>query len=171
MRKLATALFVAAAFGAGVTHAQTAAPAPGATTGPAARTTGTQGTGAAATAAAKAPATVKSIQPGLVEVAGPRVSEATAVGIQKISAKGATGGRAIHVSSPWGDSYFGWPKGVKPVAFDITVEKSGTAAMINAPGFTEANKADYRAAIDAVVPVAIAKTGDAKALKESHTRR
>ena len=167
MRKLATALFVAAAFGAGVTHAQTAAPAPGATTGPAARTTGTQGTGAAAAAAAAAPTTVKAVQPGLLEAAGPRVTEVAAAGIQKIS---APAGKSVSVQSPWGASTFGWPKGVKPVAFTITIAKDAKTATIDAPGFTEANRADYRAAIDAVVPIAIAKTGDARAAKE-HTRR
>jgi hypothetical protein len=166
MRKLPIALFVAAALGAGVTHAQTAAPAP-AGPGPAARTTGTQGTGAAAAAAAAAPTTVKAVQPGLLEVAGPRVNEVAAAGIQKIS---APAGKSVSVQSPWGASTFGWPKGVKPVAFTITVGKDGKTATIDAPGYTEANRADYKAAIDAVVPVAIAKTGDNKAAKE-HTRR
>lgn len=166
MRKLPIALFVAAALGAGVTQAQTPAPAP-AGPGPAARTTGTQGTGAAAVAAAQTPTTVKAVQPGLLEVAGPRVTEVAGAGIQKIS---APAGKSISVQSPWGASSFGWPKGVKPVAFTITVGKDGKTATIDAPGYTEANRADYKAAIDAVVPVAIAKTGDNKAAKE-HTRR
>ena len=166
MRKLPIALFVAAAFGAGITHAQTAAPAP-AGPGPAARTTGTQGTGAAAAAAAQTPTTVKAVQPGLLEAAGPRVTEVAAAGIQKIS---APAGKSVSVQSPWGASSFGWPKGVKPVAFTITVGRDGKTATIDAPGYTEANRADYKAAIDAVVPVAIAKTADNKAAKE-HTRR
>jgi hypothetical protein len=166
MHKLPIALFVAAALGAGVSHAQTAAPAP-AGPGPAARTTGTQGTGAAAVAAAQAPTTVKAVQPGLLEVAGPRVTEVAGAGIQKIS---APAGKSVSVQSPWGASTFGWPKGVKPVAFTITIGKGGQTATIDAPGYTEANRADYKAAIDAVVPVAIAKTGDNKAAKE-HTRR
>jgi len=91
-------------------------------------------------------------------------------GIQKITATTSSGGRAIRVNSPWGASSFGWPKGVKPVAFEIVTGKTGTDATISAPGFNEANRADYRAAIDAVVPVAIARTADAKAAKD-HTRR
>jgi hypothetical protein len=165
MRKLSIALFVAAAFGAGAVSAQTTAPAPGAP-GPAGRTTGTQGTGAAATSAATAPTTVKALQPGLLEAVGPRVIEVSGAGIQKISA--ASG--KVAVQSPWGASTFGYPAGVKQVPFTITVGKDGKTATIDAPGFTEANRADYKAAIDAIVPVAIAKTGDNKAAKE-HTRR
>ncbi|HEX6945398.1 MAG TPA: hypothetical protein VF196_04330, partial [Casimicrobiaceae bacterium] len=71
------------------------------------------------------------------------------------------GWRSIAVESPWGASYFGWPKNVKPVPFTITTGKGGTAT-ISAPGFTDANKGDYKAAIEAVVPFAIARTGDAK---------
>jgi hypothetical protein len=158
-----------------VSLAQTPAPAPTAqapapASGPASRTTATQGTGAAATAAAKAPAAVTTVQPGLLEVASPRISELTAVGIQKVTATPGKGARAIAVQSPWGSSYFGWPKDVKQVAFTIETGKKGTDATIKAPGYTDANKADYRAAMEAVVPIAIAKTADAKAAKE-HTRR
>ena len=113
--------------------------------------------------------TIKAVQPGLFEVAGPRVNEVVAAGIQKITATPGKGARSIAVQSPWGNSYFNWPKDVKPVGFTITTGKAG-AATISAPGFTDANKGDYKAAIDAVVPVAIAKTGDAKAAKE-HTRK
>jgi hypothetical protein len=113
--------------------------------------------------------TVKAVQPGLLEVTGPRVNEVVAAGIQKITATPGKGARSIAVQSPWGNSYFGWPKDVKPVAFTITTGKAG-AATISAPGFTDANKGDYKAAIDAVVPVAISKTADNKAAKE-HTRK
>ena len=175
MNKLLTTLFAAAVFGAGVTHAQTPAPAPAAqapapASGPAARTTATQGTGAAATAAAKAPTTTKTVQPGVVEVFGPKVNEVAAAGIQKISAAPGKGARSIKVESPWGDSYFGWPKNVKPVAFEIVTGKSGQEATFKAAGLTDANRGDYRAAAEAIVPVAIAKTADARAAKE-HTRK
>ena len=82
----------------------------------------------------------------------------------------APAGKSVSVQSPWGASSFGWPKGVKPVAFTITIGKDGKTATIDAPGFTEANRADYKVAIDAIVPVAIAKTADNKSAKE-HTRR
>jgi hypothetical protein len=71
------------------------------------------------------------------------------------------------VQSPWGYIYFDWPKDVKPVAFTIETGKSG-GATISAPGFTEANKADYKAAVEAVVPMAI---GKAQAQKEAKTKR
>jgi hypothetical protein len=61
------------------------------------------------------------------------------------------------VHSQWGDSFYDWPKNVKPVAFTIQTGKAG-GATISAPGFTEAKKADYKAAIEAVVPLAIAST-------------
>ena len=178
MNRLITVLLAsAAAVGVGVVHAQTPAPAPAPAaqapapaTGPASRTTATQGTGAAATAAAKAPTTTKMVQPGVVEVFGPRVSELTAAGIQKITATPGKGGRSINVQSPWGSSFFGWPKDVKPVAFEIVTGKSGKDATFKAPGLTDANRADYRAAAEAIVPVAISKTADARAAKE-HTRR
>jgi len=133
MPRLACLLIALAAFGVAASHAQTTAPAP-----------------------AKAP-TVKAIQPGLFEVAGPRVNEAIVAGITKIQATPGKGWRAIHVSSPWGDSYHGWPTTMKQVPFTITAGKGGTAT-ISAPAFTDANKADYKAAIDAVVPFAIAAT-------------
>jgi hypothetical protein len=175
MKTLLTTLAAAVALGAGMTHAQTPAAAPAAqapapATGPASRTTATQGTGAAATAAAKAPTTTKMVQPGVVEVFGPRVNEVAAAGIQKITATPGKGGRSIAVQSPWGSSFFGWPKDVKPVAFEIVSGKSGQVATFKAPGLTDANRADYRAAAEAIVPVALAKTADAKAAKE-HTRR
>lgn len=123
---------------------------------------------APAKAAVTAPAagTVKAVQPGLFEVAGPRVNEVAAAGIRKITVSPDKGGRAIAVESPWGFSYMGWPKSLKPVTFTIEVGKPAGGATINAPGFTEATKADYKAAIDAIIPFAIARTQDAKAFAE-----
>ena len=60
MRNLFAVALIAAALGAGMTHAQNPAPATA--------------------------RTVKEIQPGLLEVTGPRVHEAVAAGIQKITA-------------------------------------------------------------------------------------
>ena len=102
MRKLHLAL-LAAAVVTGSAFAQTPAKAP----------------------AAMAPAagTVKAVQPGLFDVAGPRVNEAIAAGIEKITATPDKGRRSIAVESPWGDSFYGWPKNVKPVAFTIQVGK------------------------------------------------
>src|SRR5215510_3900388 len=139
MRKLHLAL-LAAAVVSGPAVAQTPAPAP------------------AKPPAAMAPGggSVKAVQPGLFEVAGPRINEVIAAGIQKITATPGKGRRSIDVQSPWGDSFYGWPKNVKPVAFTIEVGKPPGGATISAPGFNEANKADYQAAIDVVVRKAIA---------------
>jgi hypothetical protein len=100
--------------------------------------------------------TVTAVQPGLLEVTGPHVNDVYGAGIQKIIATPGKGGKSISVYSPWGHIYFDWPKDVKPVAFTIETAKNG-GVTISAPGFTEANKDDYRAAIEAVVPIAIKK--------------
>ena len=142
MHKLSAIMFMAAALSMAVANAQ---PAP-------------------ATAPVR---TVKAVQPGLLEVTGPRVNEAVSAGIQKISATPGKGARSIQVHSPWGNINFGWPKDVKPVAFTIEHAKKTGAVMVSAPGFTEANKADYKAAFEAVVPMAIAK---AQAQKEGKTK-
>jgi hypothetical protein len=133
---IASLLVIAVALGTSVTFAQTPAP------------------GAAPAGAVK----VKAVQPGLLEVSGPRVNEVVAAGIQKITATTATGWRAIAIQSPWGDSYLGWPKNLKPVAFTITTNAPGGTATISAPGFKESNKADFKAAVEAIVTYAIART-------------
>jgi hypothetical protein len=152
MRKFHFAL-LAAAVVTGPALAQAPAPAPAKTPAKAAVT-------------APASGTVKAVQPGLFEVAGPRVNEVIGAGIQKITATPGKGGRSIAVQSPWGFSFHAWPKTLKPVAFTIEVGKPMGGATISAPGFTEANKADYKAAIDAIIPYAIARTQDAKSFSE-----
>ena len=137
--------FLAGAVISGQALAQTPAPAP-----------------AKSPAIASGGGTVKAVQPGLFDVAGPRVNEVIATGIEKITATPGTGRRAIAVQSPWGDSFYGWPKNVKPVAFTIEVGKPAGGATISAPGFKEGNKADYQAAIEAVVKKAIVFTNDSK---------
>jgi hypothetical protein len=97
--------------------------------------------------------TVKAIPAGLLQVTGPRVNDVYGAGIQKIT---AAPGKSIQVQSPWGHISFGWPKDVKPLAFTIVTAQNG-GVTISAPGFTEANKADYKASIDAVVAIAIDK--------------
>ena len=81
MRKLSAVVLISAALGAGVIYAQTA---PGAVT----------------------TRSIKAVQPGLYEVAGPRVGEALAAGITKITATPGKGGKSIAVESPWGFIYF-----------------------------------------------------------------
>ena len=136
MFRLSAILIALLAFGSAPVHAQTAAPPP---------------------AKAAPTATVKAVQPGLYEATGQRVNDVIAAGILKITAAPGKGWRSIHVQSPWGDSYHGWPADLKPVSFTITTNKGGVAT-INAPGFNESNKAEYKAAIDAIVPFAISHT-------------
>ena len=110
---------------------------------------------------APAATTVKAVQPGLYEASGARVIEVAGAGIQKITAAANKGRRAIHVQTKDGGLYFGWPKGTKPVSFTIETGKPGGIATINAPGFTQANREDYRAAIDTIVAYSIARIKDA----------
>ena len=141
MRKLSAVVLIGAALGASMIHAQTS---------PTGTTT----------------RSIKAVQPGLYEVAGPRVREAVEAGILKITAAPDKGGKSIEVHSPWGNIYFDWPKDVKPVAFTIETGKAGgKAAEISAPGFTEGNKGDYKAALDAIIPMAISKAADQKTRK------
>ena len=140
MRKLSAVVLLSAALGAGMIHAQTA---------PAGVTT----------------RSIKAVQPGLFEVAGPRVNEALVAGLTKIVAEPGKGGKSIYIESPWGPIYSDWPKDVKPVAF--TIELKSTVAEISAPGFTDGNKGDYKAALDAVIPMAISK---AQAQKTGKTK-
>ena len=140
MHKLSAVILISTALATGMIHAQTA---------PAGVTT----------------RSVKALQPGLFEVAGPRVNEALTAGLTKIVAEPGKGGKSIYVESPWGPIYTDWPKDVKPVAF--TIELKGTAAEISAPGFNDGNKGDYKAALDAVIPMAISK---AQAQKTGKTK-
>ncbi len=133
MRTIAFILIVVAALGATVSNAQSAA-----------KTT--------------APVTVTAVEPGLYAVAGARVQQVAAAGVQKITAMPGKDRRSIAVESPWGYSYFDYPKNVKPVPFEIWVGGSAGGATISAPGFNDTNKADYKAAIDAIISHAIKST-------------
>ena len=126
------------------------------------------GPGLAQTPSSGAPTAgnVKALQPGLFEVAGPRINDAVTVGITKITATPGKGGRSVVVQSPWGYSYFGWPKNLKPVAFTIETGKPAGSATISAPGFNDANKADYRAAIEQILRHAITTTQQNRAFAE-----
>lgn len=126
------------------------------------------GPGLAQTPSAASPAAraVKAVQPGLFEVAGPKINEAVTVGITKIVAAPGKGGRSVEVQSPWGYSYFGWPKNVKPVAFTFETGKPAGGATISAPGFKDANKADYKAAIETILQHAITTTQQNRAFAE-----
>jgi hypothetical protein len=107
-----------------------------------------------------APGTVKAVQPGLFEVAGPRVNDVAAAGITKITATPGKGRRSIHVESPWGDSFFPWPKHLAQTPFTISVGTPSGGATITAPGFTAAKRDDYRKTIESIATRAIKMTQD-----------
>ena len=131
---------------------------------------GTLSTGASfaqtATPGTSAPGRVKAVQPGLFEVAGPNVNDVVAAGIHKITATPGKGWRSVYVESPWGSSYFGWPKGLPEVAFTFTTGGPGGTATISAPGFTAAKKDDYKLVIEKISLYAIDKTNYDRRLME-----
>ncbi len=90
----------------------------------------------------------------LAPVVAPRTAELSAAGVQKIVARTDKGKRDIQVMTRWGPTYFPWPKGVTPVAFEVYVEAPNKFDVI-AEGFADADKARYAAAFDAVVPQAV----------------
>ena len=145
MRTLASILFVVAAVVATPSYAQSAT-----------KSVGT--------------VSVTAVEPGLFEVAGARVQQVAAAGVQSITATPGKGRRAIAVESQWGFSYFDYPKNVKPVPFEIVVGNPAGGATISAPGFNDANKADYRAAIDAIVAHAIKTTQQNRAYMQGSGR-
>jgi len=112
-----------------------------------------------------AAATATPLQPELVPLIAPRAAELSSAGIQKIAARTDKKRRNIQVLTTYGPIYFGWPKNVTPVTFEIEVG-TGSAVTVRAKGDIEANKARYAAAFDAIVPVALRQARDAKARAE-----
>ena len=93
-----------------------------------------------------------AVRTALVPLILPHAGALSAAGVQKVVT--STGKKNIQVLTRWGPAYFAWPKGVTPVTFDLFV----TAAddfVVGAEGYTEANKARYAAAFDAVLPQAV----------------
>ncbi len=99
---------------------------------------------------AKAEATFAALAP----LVAPHAAELSAAGVQKVVARTGKQKRDIQIVTEWGPTYFPWPKDVTPVTFEIYVE-SANALDVSADGYTEANKARYAAAFDAVLPQAV----------------
>jgi len=93
-------------------------------------------------------------QADLAPLVAPRVAYLNDVGTRKIAARTGKPRRDIQVLTQYGVSYFGWPKNVKPVAFEIEFFGGGAVA-VRASGYSPARKADYAAAFDAVLPEAV----------------
>jgi hypothetical protein len=112
----------------------------------------------AQTAPAKAEAPV---QPGLLALAQPRIADLRAAGVKQIIGR-TTGRSNVQVLTNWGASYLRWPKDVKPIAFELYVNSDGTNAAF-ASDFSDATKAQYAAALDALIPAAIKAAANARA--------
>lgn len=120
------------------------------------------GTSLAATAAA--PAGDAPVQPGLAALVASRDAELRAAGVEQILARTDKGRRDIQVLTTWGPSYFPWPKNVKPVAFEIYFNTNGQTDAF-AHDFSDATRATFRAALDAIVPQAIRGAANARAAR------
>ena len=90
----------------------------------------------------------------LAPLVGPHTAALSAAGVEEVVARTGKNRRDIQVVTKWGPAYFPWPKGVTPVTFDIYV-KAPNAFDVTADGYSEANKARYAAAFDAVLPQAV----------------
>ena len=116
----------------------------------------------AGSAPAKPAASAPPVQPALAALAAPRAAELSAAGVQKIVARTGRNRRDIQVMTSWGASYIPWPKGVTPAPFQLDVGAGG-ALTVRAAGYTDANKANYAAALDAVLPAAVRMANEARA--------
>jgi hypothetical protein len=105
------------------------------------------------------------VQPALGALVQARGAELAAAGIDAIVARTGKQRRDLQVRSRYGPIYFGWPKGVKPVTFELAVASNGVVT-VRAQGADAAGLDDYRAAFDAVIPEAIRLARDAKARAE-----
>ena len=90
----------------------------------------------------------------LAPIVAPRTAELSAAGVQKIVARIGKGKRDIQILTRWGPAYLAWPKNVTPVVFEIYVEAPNAFDVI-ADGYSDAAKARYSAALDALVPLAV----------------
>jgi hypothetical protein len=119
----------------------------------------------AAPAWAQAPAAPKSqadvAWEALSPLAAPYVAQLHAGGVEKIVARTTGNRRDIQVRTRWGPAYFGWPRGVTPVAFELSVDGPSTIDLV-APNYTPAARANYKTAFDAVLPQALKAANQAR---------
>ena len=113
-------------------------------------------------APAPAPTRADATFAALAPIVGPRTAELSGAGVQKVVARTGKGKRDIQVLTQWGPTYFPWPKGVTPVVFEIYVE-APNKFDVTADGYTDAAKATYVAAFDAVLPQAVRSASAARA--------
>lgn len=104
--------------------------------------------------AASKPSPAAPVQHALVALAAPLAAELSSAGINRIVARTGEQRRDIQVMTAHGPVYFAWPSHVTPVEFVIDVGENGVPT-VRADGYTEAEKARYAAAMDAIVPEAV----------------
>lgn len=100
--------------------------------------------------------------PGLSALAASRAADLNAAGVQKIVARTGKNKRDIQVLTTWGPAYFGWPKGASPAPFELVV-KGNNAVAVSASGYTDAKRAQYASALDAIVPEAVRVASELRA--------
>jgi UDP-N-acetylglucosamine enolpyruvyl transferase len=109
--------------------------------------------------------------PALAELVGPRAAEMHAAGVRSIGARIGKGRRDIQVETQYGYAYFAWPKNVTPIEFAIYPKVGATVYVsVYAADYTEADKARYAAAFDAIIPEAIRQAGVARAATQRPRR-
>lgn len=114
----------------------------------------TPNAGAGAGAAASGPTADWTLQPALLKHLSPRGPELATAGIRSIAARTGRQRRDIQVVTQFGPAYFAWPKGAAPAVFEIEGETANNVEVWTT-GYTPADEARYRAAIDAVIPEAV----------------
>ncbi|MET0918069.1 MAG: hypothetical protein ABWY07_06545 [Burkholderiales bacterium] len=126
--------------------------------------------GAALVATTDASAAVDTV-PALSDLVGSRAADMHAAGIRSIGARIGQGRRDIQLETQYGYAYFAWPKNVQPIEFAIYL-KVGTAvfASVYAADYTDADKARYAAAFDAIIPEAIRQAGVVRAATQRPRR-
>jgi len=105
------------------------------------------------------------VQAALSQHVAPRAATLNASGIQTIAARTGRNRRDIQVLSQYGTIYFGWPKNIAPATFDLEVGKGGVPT-VRAANYTDADRARYMAALDAVLPEALKRAEEAKSLRQ-----
>jgi len=101
--------------------------------------------------------------PGLAALVQPRVPELRAAGVKQIVVRTGKGRRDIQALTNFGPVYLAWPKGVaEQVPFEIYLNSDGTNGVF-ATGFSDATRAKFSAALDAVVPQVIKGANQARA--------
>jgi hypothetical protein len=97
----------------------------------------------------------------LSPLAAPHVAQLHAAGVQKVVARTGRNQRDIQVLTRWGPVYFGWPKGITPGEFELSVDGPSSIYLV-APKYTAAARPMYKTAFDAVLPQAVKAADQAR---------